>query len=79
MLKDGEAEMEDISGIRNFKKKFKKQAEDEELEDQQSEHLWKDYVETQIESLRGFFEKEAEKRGIEDTDTLWEEYKKSVI
>lgn len=77
-LRDGEGDV-DVGGIGNFKQKFKKQAEGEDLEDEKSEHLWKDYVETQIESLRGFFEKEAEKRGIEDTDELWEEYKKSVI
>lgn len=65
--------------LSRMKKHFKKKAKDGEVSDEKSEFLWKKYIETELDSLKDFFRKEAQKRDVEKVEDAWKDYKAGVL
>lgn len=63
------------NNLLKYKKKFKNEAKNKK----NSEVMWKSHLEDNLENMKPFFYSEADKRNLENTDELWEEYKKKVM
>lgn len=61
--------------LSEYKNKFRRKTVDEE----NSEFMWKQHLLENLEYMKQFFYSEADKRGFENIDKLWEEYKERVI
>lgn len=77
--KKGQIIKEERLGIEDFRKDFEKKAEASSIPQTQAVFLWRDHLLNQAEIERPFFYREARKRGFEDIDQLWEEYKKRLV
>ena len=64
--------------INHFKEDFEQRAKESSIPQQQVSFLWKDHVLNQLELEKPFFFREARKRGLQDIEKLWEEYKQGL-
>ena len=62
-----------------LKAAFKTNTRESKINDSKSEFLWQNQVTNTLEGKKDFFIKEAEKRKLQNIETLWENYKAKAI
>lgn len=75
----GKIVAEEEINIKTFKQEFEHRADKSSIPQQQVNYLWRDHIVSQAEQERAFFFREARKRGLEQIETLWDEYKEHLI
>lgn len=61
-----------------FKEDFENRAKQSNIPQGQVEDLWKDHVLNQLDIEKPFFFREARKRGLEDIESLWTDYRQHL-
>ncbi|MCD6589839.1 hypothetical protein J7K74_01475 [Candidatus Woesearchaeota archaeon] len=72
-------EEEEEPSIEKFKKEFRAEAIDKDVPIEKIPELWKIHLLNVLEEKKEYFYREARRRGFQNIDTLWAEYKAKVL
>jgi len=78
LLEENVEEVEDVT-LQTFKKEFRAEAIDKEIPIEKIPKLWERHLLQVLETKKDFFYREAKKRGFQNIDILWSEYKEHVL
>ncbi len=74
-----EKEEEQIQNLEGIKEDFMDKAQDKNIPQKNLNSLWTNHVEKALEKKKDFFMKEASKRGLDNQQELWQEYKEKLL
>ena len=76
---DGKSTRDDETSFEIIKENFFTKAQEKNIPEPNIEALWKNHVVKAAESKKDFFIEEAEKRGIQNINQLWNTYKNKLM
>ncbi len=75
-VEEDESEAESFEELRE---EYLRQAEEKEIPESNRRTLWRQHVEKILEQKKPYFEDEADKRGLEPSEQLWNKYKERLL